>query len=55
MGPRNATWETLGETYDTDQLMQATTVVGHHHLVVFAPNSFGVELDPGLRAPAVGL
>ena len=27
------TWETLAETYDTEQLMEATMVVGHYHMV----------------------
>ncbi len=45
----DATWERLAETYDTHQLMEATMVVGHYHLVAFALNSFGVELDEGLE------
>jgi 4-carboxymuconolactone decarboxylase len=45
----DATWETLAETYDTEQLMEATIVVGHYHMVAFALNSFGVELDEGLE------
>ena len=44
----DATWKTLAEAYDTDQLMEATMVVGHYHMVAFALNSFGVELDEGL-------
>jgi 4-carboxymuconolactone decarboxylase len=45
----DATWETLAETYDTEQLMEAAMVVGHYHMVAFALNSFGVELDEGLE------
>jgi 4-carboxymuconolactone decarboxylase len=45
----DATWEMLAETYDTEQLMEATMVVGHYHMVAFALNSFGVELDEGLE------
>jgi alkylhydroperoxidase family enzyme len=45
----DATWQTLAETYDTEQLMEATMVVGHYHMVAFALNSFGVELDEGLE------
>jgi alkylhydroperoxidase family enzyme len=45
----DATWKTLAETYDTEQLMEATMVVGHYHMVAFALNSFGVELDEGLE------
>jgi alkylhydroperoxidase family enzyme len=43
------TWKTLAETYDDEQLMEATMVVGHYHMVAFALNSFGVELDEGLE------
>jgi 4-carboxymuconolactone decarboxylase len=45
----DATWETLAETYGTEQLMEATMVVGHYHMVAFALKSFGVELDDGLE------
>jgi len=45
----DATWETLAETYDTEQLMEATMVVGHYHMVAFALKSFAVELDEGLE------
>jgi alkylhydroperoxidase family enzyme len=45
----DSTWETLSETYDDEQLMEATMVVGHYHMVAFALNSFGVELDEGLE------
>ena len=43
------TWETLAETYDTQQLIEVTMVVGHYHMVAFALNSLGVELDEGLE------
>jgi 4-carboxymuconolactone decarboxylase len=43
------TWETLAETYDTQQMIEATMVVGHYHMVAFALNSLGVELDEGLE------
>src|SRR3954466_11241193 len=45
----DGTWEALAETYDTEQLIEATMVVGHYHMVAFALNSFGVELDEGLE------
>ncbi len=45
----DATWKTLAETYDDERLMEATMVVGHYHMVAFALNSFGVELDEGLE------
>jgi alkylhydroperoxidase family enzyme len=43
------TWRALEETYDTEQLVEATMVVGHYHMLAFALNSFGVELDEGLE------
>jgi alkylhydroperoxidase family enzyme len=45
----DTTWKALAETYDDQQLMEATMVVGHYHMVAFALNSFGVELDEGLE------
>jgi len=45
----DATWAKLAESYDTEQLIEATMVVGHYHMVAFALNSFGVELDDGLE------
>jgi alkylhydroperoxidase family enzyme len=43
------TWGTLAETYDAEQLIEATMVVGHYHMLAFALNSLGVELDEGLE------
>jgi 4-carboxymuconolactone decarboxylase len=43
------TWSTLAETYDDQLLIEATMVVGHYHMLAFALNSFGVELDEGLE------
>ncbi len=43
------TWAALAETFDTERLIEATMVVGHYHMVAFALNSFGVELDEGLE------
>ena len=45
----DATWQILAETYDTEQLIEATMVIGHYHMLAFALNSFGVELDEGLE------
>jgi 4-carboxymuconolactone decarboxylase len=45
----DATWKTLAESYDDEQLMEVAMVVGHYHMVAFALNSFGVELDEGLE------
>jgi len=43
------TWATLSQTYGTEELIEATMVVGHYHMLAFALNSFGVELDDGLE------
>src|SRR5262245_87392 len=43
------TWEMLAQTYETERLIEATMVVGHYHMLAFALNSFGVELDEGLE------
>lgn len=43
------TWETLAQTYDTEQLIEATMVVGQYTMLAGALNSFGVELDEGLE------
>jgi alkylhydroperoxidase family enzyme len=43
-------WAKLSETYDTERLIEATMVVGHYHLVAFALNTLGVELDEGLES-----
>jgi alkylhydroperoxidase family enzyme len=45
----DGTWEALAETFDAEQLIEATMVVGHYHMVAFALNSLGVELDDGLE------
>lgn len=45
----DGTWETLAATYDRQKLVEATIVVGHYHMLAFAVNSFGVELDEGLE------
>jgi 4-carboxymuconolactone decarboxylase len=43
------TWEALAKAYDAPQLIEATMVVGHYHMVAFALNAFGIELDEGLE------
>jgi alkylhydroperoxidase family enzyme len=45
----DATWATLAESYDDEQMIEATLVIGHYHMLAFALNSFGVELDEGLE------
>ena len=45
----DATWESLARTYDVEQMIEIVMVVGHYHMVAFALNSAGVELDEGLE------
>ena len=45
----DATWAQLAEDYDERGLIEIAILVGHYHLVAFALNSLGVELDPGLE------
>jgi len=44
----DTTWAALAEDYDERGLIEIAILVGHYHLVAFALNSLGVELDPGL-------
>jgi 4-carboxymuconolactone decarboxylase len=48
------TWATLAETYDERSLIEATVLIGQYHLLAFALNTFGVELDDGLESLPVG-
>ena len=45
----DATWATLSETYDQQQMMDLVFAIGQYHLVSFALNAFGVERDDGLE------
>jgi alkylhydroperoxidase family enzyme len=45
----DATWSQLGERYDERGLLEIAMLVGHYHMVAFALNSAGVELDDGLE------
>jgi 4-carboxymuconolactone decarboxylase len=42
------TWAKLSESYDERALIEIAMLVGHYHMVAFALNSTGVELDQGL-------
>jgi 4-carboxymuconolactone decarboxylase len=42
------TWATLAESHDDRGLLEIAMLVGHYHMVAFALNSAGVELDAGL-------
>ena len=50
-----ATWSALRARYDEPQMMEATMLVGQYHMVAFALNAFGVQLDEGLEGlPGAG-
>jgi 4-carboxymuconolactone decarboxylase len=42
------TWAALAESHDDRALLEIAMLVGHYHMVAFALNSAGVELDAGL-------
>lgn len=44
----DATWEALASRYDERQLIEVPMVVGHYHMVAFALNSLGVQLEDGV-------
>jgi 4-carboxymuconolactone decarboxylase len=45
----DGTWGLLAEGYDERGLLEIAMLVGHYHMVAFALNSAGVELDAGLE------
>jgi 4-carboxymuconolactone decarboxylase len=48
----DATWTALADDYDQRALLEIAMLVGHYHMVAFALNSAGVELDAGLEGLA---
>jgi 4-carboxymuconolactone decarboxylase len=44
----DATWAALAERYSSEQLLDLIFAVGQYHLVSFALNSCGVQLDEGI-------
>jgi alkylhydroperoxidase family enzyme len=45
----NATWAALSERYSPEQLMDVVFAVGQYTLVSMALNTFGVQLDKGVK------
>ena len=45
----DATWGALAKRYNTQQLMDVVFTVGQYNLVSMALNSFGVQLDEGVK------
>lgn len=44
----DTTWATLTTRYTTEQMLDLVFAIGNYHLVSFALNSCGVELDEGV-------
>jgi alkylhydroperoxidase family enzyme len=45
----DATWGALSQRYKTEQLMDVVFAVGQYNLVSMALNTFGVQLDKGVK------
>jgi len=45
----DATWKALSEKYNTHQLMDVVFTVGQYNMVSMVLNSFGVQLDKGVK------
>jgi 4-carboxymuconolactone decarboxylase len=45
----DATWDTLSERFDTQQMIDLIFAVGQYHIVSMALNSLGVQLDEGVK------
>jgi alkylhydroperoxidase family enzyme len=45
----DGTWAALAAGHDDSALIEIAMLVGHYHMVAFALNSLGVELDEGLE------
>ncbi len=43
------TWESLARSYDERQMIEMIVLIGQYHLLAFALNAIGVELDDGLN------
>ena len=43
----DATWAALAARYDEKQLIELPILVGQYHLVAFALNSLGVQVEGG--------
>jgi len=45
----DATWQTLASSLDAQQMLDVIFTVGNYHVVSFALNSCGVQLDEGIE------
>jgi len=46
----DATWAALAEVYDERQMIEVPMLVGHYHMVAYALNSLGVQVEPDVAA-----
>jgi alkylhydroperoxidase family enzyme len=46
----DATWTAMAEVYDERQLIEVPMLVGHYHMVAYALNSLGVQVEPAVAA-----
>jgi 4-carboxymuconolactone decarboxylase len=46
----DTTWAALAERYDERQLIEVPMLVGHYHMVAYALNSLGVQVEPDVAA-----
>jgi 4-carboxymuconolactone decarboxylase len=44
----DATWDALASRYDERQMIEIPMLIGHYHMVAFALNSLGVQLEQGV-------
>jgi 4-carboxymuconolactone decarboxylase len=49
----DATWAALEERYDERQLIEVPMLVGHYHMVAYALNSLGVQVEPDVAAESL--
>lgn len=50
----DATWAALSERFDQAQLIEVPMLVGHYHMVAFALNSLGVQVEDDVAAAPAG-
>jgi alkylhydroperoxidase family enzyme len=43
----DTTWAALTARYDEKQLIELPILVGQYHMVAYALNSLGIEIEPG--------
>ncbi|MBN2623693.1 MAG: carboxymuconolactone decarboxylase family protein [Acidimicrobiales bacterium] len=48
----DATWAALAERYDERQMIEVPMLVGHYHMVAFALNSLGVQVEDDIARDA---